>query len=118
MDKVRTQALFETLLQSVAAEPESFLGFSQAESLTLGDFIDDLDPSLSLDWNGVSFQGLPALRQHVLSEDTLAKAISAMPHGVAMQPEQIAAWVGFLAGPGGDVCSGNVIILNQGRDVR
>ena len=55
---------------------------------------------------------------NVLSEDTLAKAISAMPHGVAMQPEQIAAWVGFLAGPGGDVCSGNVIILNQGRDVR
>ena len=32
MDKVRTQALFEFLLQSVAAEPESFLGFSQAES--------------------------------------------------------------------------------------
>lgn len=66
MDKVRTQALFENLLQSVAAEPESFLGFSQAESLTLGDFIADLDPALSLDWNGVSFQGLPSLRQHVL----------------------------------------------------
>lgn len=66
MDKVRTQALFENLLQSVAAEPESFLGFSQAESLTLGDFIDDLDPGLTLDWNGVSFQGLPTLRQHVL----------------------------------------------------
>ena len=55
---------------------------------------------------------------NVLSEETLAKAISAMPRGVAMQPEQIAAWVGFLAGPGGDVCSGNVIVLNQGRDVR
>jgi len=55
---------------------------------------------------------------NVLTEDTLAKAIAAMPHGTAMQPEQIAAWVGFLAGPGGDVCSGNVIILNQGRDVR
>ena len=68
MDKVRTQALFENLLQSVAAEPESFLGFSQAESLTLGDFIDDLDPGLTLDWNGVSFQGLPALRRHVLTQ--------------------------------------------------
>ena len=68
MDKVRTQALFENLLQSVAAEPESFLGFSQAESLTLGDFINDLDPALSLDWNGVSFQGLPTLRQHVLAQ--------------------------------------------------
>ena len=68
MDKVRTQALFENLLQSVAAEPVSFLGFSQAESLTLGDFINDLDPALSLDWNGVSFQGLPTLRQHVLAQ--------------------------------------------------
>ena len=55
---------------------------------------------------------------NVLTEETLAKAISAMPHGSAMKPEQIAAWVSFLAGPGGDVCSGNVIILNQGRDVR
>ena len=55
---------------------------------------------------------------NVLSDETLAKAIAAMPHGIAMQPEQVAAWVGFLAGPGGDICSGNVIILNQGRDVR
>ena len=54
----------------------------------------------------------------VLSEETLAKAIAAMPHGCAMQPEQIASWVSFLAGAGGDVSSGNVIILNQGRDVR
>ncbi len=55
---------------------------------------------------------------NVLDEDTLAKAVAQMPHGHAMQPEQIAAWVTFLAGPGGDVSSGNVIILNQGRDVR
>ena len=76
MDKVRTQALFENLLQSVAAEPESFLGFSQAESLTLGDFINDLDPALSLDWNGVSFQGLPTLRQHVLAQAGLTDLCS------------------------------------------
>ena len=55
---------------------------------------------------------------NVLTEDVLARAISAMPHGHAMQPEQIAAWVGFLISPAGDVSSGNVIILNQGRDVR
>ena len=55
---------------------------------------------------------------NVLAEDVLARAISAMPHGHAMQPEQIAAWVGFLISPAGDVSSGNVIILNQGRDVR
>lgn len=54
----------------------------------------------------------------VLSEDVLAKAISQMPHGHAMGPAQIAGWVSFLAGPMGDVSSGNVIILNQGRDVR
>lgn len=54
----------------------------------------------------------------VVPEDVLAQALSAMPHGDAMQPEQIAAWVAFLASPAGDACSGNVIILNQGRDVR
>lgn len=54
----------------------------------------------------------------VLSEDVLARAIAAMPHGHAMQPSQIADWVGFLVSPAGDVASGNVIILNQGRDVR
>ena len=55
---------------------------------------------------------------NVLTEDVLARAISAMPHGHAMQPDQIAGWVGFLISPIGDVSSGNVIILNQGRDVR
>lgn len=55
---------------------------------------------------------------NVLTEDVLARAISAMPHGHAMQPEEIAAWVGFLISPAGDISSGNIIILNQGRDVR
>ncbi|MDP3263528.1 MAG: SDR family oxidoreductase [Tabrizicola sp.] len=54
----------------------------------------------------------------VLTKDVLARAISAMPHGHAMQPSEIAAWVGFLISPAGDVSSGNIIILNQGRDVR
>jgi hypothetical protein len=54
----------------------------------------------------------------VLSEEVLNKAISQMPRGSAMKPEEIAAWVGFLISPAGDVSSGNVIILNQGRDVR
>ena len=55
---------------------------------------------------------------NVLTEDVLARAISAMPHGHAMQPSEIAAWVGFLISPAGDISSGNIIILNQGRDVR
>jgi NAD(P)-dependent dehydrogenase (short-subunit alcohol dehydrogenase family) len=54
----------------------------------------------------------------VLTDEVLANAIAQMPHGHAMQPEQIAGWVSFLAGPMGDVSSGNVFILNQGRDVR
>ena len=54
----------------------------------------------------------------VLTADVLARAIAAMPHGHAMLPSEIAAWVAFLISPAGDICSGNVIILNQGRDVR
>ena len=54
----------------------------------------------------------------VVSQDVLDQAIAQMPHGRAMQPKEVAAWVGFLVSPAGDVSSGNVIILNQGRDVR
>jgi len=54
----------------------------------------------------------------VLSKEILEKALSQMPRGRAMKPEEIAAWVGFLISPAGDISSGNVIILNQGRDVR
>ncbi len=54
----------------------------------------------------------------VVSEEVLQKAIAAMPHGRAMQPREVAAWAGFLISEAGDVSSGNVIILNQGRDVR
>lgn len=54
----------------------------------------------------------------VVSHEVLERAIAAMPHGRAMQPEEVADWVGFLVSPAGDIASGNVIILNQGRDVR
>lgn len=54
----------------------------------------------------------------VLTEDVLQRAISAMPHGHAMDPSEIADWVAFLISSAGDVSSGNIIILNQGRDVR
>ncbi|MEQ6204547.1 SDR family oxidoreductase [Sulfitobacter sp. HNIBRBA2951] len=54
----------------------------------------------------------------VVSKEVLDNAIAQMPHGRAMQPSEIAAWVSFLISPAGDVSSGNVIILNQGRDVR
>ncbi|MBD3665363.1 SDR family NAD(P)-dependent oxidoreductase [Sulfitobacter aestuariivivens] len=54
----------------------------------------------------------------VVSKEVLEEAIAQMPHGRAMQPSEIADWVGFLVSSAGDVSSGNVIILNQGRDVR
>jgi NAD(P)-dependent dehydrogenase (short-subunit alcohol dehydrogenase family) len=55
---------------------------------------------------------------NVLSAEVLQDALAQMPHGRAMRPEEIAAWVAFLISPAGDISSGNVIILNQGRDVR
>jgi NAD(P)-dependent dehydrogenase (short-subunit alcohol dehydrogenase family) len=54
----------------------------------------------------------------VVSQEVLDAAIAQMPHGRAMRPEEVAAWVGFLISPAGDISSGNVIVLNQGRDVR
>lgn len=54
----------------------------------------------------------------VLTDDVLQEAVSKMPHGRAMEPNEVAAWVGVLISSVGDISSGNVIILNQGRDVR
>ncbi len=67
--KVTSHKLFDYLLETTAQDPpECFIGFSLARSPTLGDFLPDLDPDLSLDWNGKSFLGLPALRQRVLEQ--------------------------------------------------
>lgn len=54
---------------------------------------------------------------NVLSKEVLEEATSKMPHGHLMKPAEIAEWVRFLASPAGDISSGNIIILNQGRDV-
>jgi aspartate/methionine/tyrosine aminotransferase len=67
--KVTIHKLFDYLLETTAqGPPECFIGFSLARSPRLKDFLADLDPELSLDWNGVSFLGLPALRQRVLDQ--------------------------------------------------
>jgi aspartate/methionine/tyrosine aminotransferase len=67
--KVTIHKLFDYLLETTAAEPpECFIGFSLARSPRLKDFLAELDPALSLDWNGKSFLGLPALRQRVLDQ--------------------------------------------------
>ena len=67
--KVTIHKLFDYLLETTAQDPpECFIGFSLARSPRLKDFLPDLDPELSLDWNGQSFLGLPALRQRVLDQ--------------------------------------------------
>ena len=65
---VKIHKLFEYLLQTTTAQPEAVLGFSLAESPTLGDFLAELDPNLSLDWSNQSFQGMVSLREHVLRQ--------------------------------------------------
>ena len=66
--KVKIHTLFQYLLDTTAADPEAFIGFSLSQSPKLGDFLDALDPDLPLDWNQTSFRGLPALRDHVLCQ--------------------------------------------------
>jgi aspartate/methionine/tyrosine aminotransferase len=73
--KVTIHKLFDYLLETTAEDPpECFIGFSLARSPRLKDFLADLDPDLSLDWNGKNFLGLPALRQRVLDQAGLALA--------------------------------------------
>ena len=71
--KVKIHTLFQYLLETTDAAPEAVVGFSLAESPTLGAFLDDLDPDLSLDWNNRDFRGLPELRQHVLTHAGLSE---------------------------------------------
>ncbi len=66
--KVKIHELFQCLLETTKAEPEAIVGFSLSASPKLGDFLGDLDPALSLDWNNRDFRGLPELRSHVLTQ--------------------------------------------------
>lgn len=64
--RVKIHKLFESFLQAHAAQPEASLVHSHTQSPCLGEFLDELDPNLSLDWSGQSFRGLPALREKVV----------------------------------------------------
>lgn len=75
--KVKIHRLFEYLLETTKADPQAIVGFSLSQSPVLGDFLDDLDPALSLDWNGRDFRGLPELRDHVLAQAGLTGACNA-----------------------------------------
>ena len=70
--KVHIHKLFEYLLETTESTPEAFVGFSLSRPPQLKDFLADLDPELSLDWNGASFLGLPALREGVIAQANLA----------------------------------------------
>jgi hypothetical protein len=66
--KVKIHTLFQYLLETTDAAPEAIVGFSLSGSPKLGDYLDDLDPNQSLDWNNRDFRGLPELRDHVLEQ--------------------------------------------------
>lgn len=66
--KVEIHKMFDFLLKTTDEDPEAVIGYSLSRSPKLRDFLDDLDPDLSLDWNNRSFQGLPELREHVLRQ--------------------------------------------------
>ena len=66
--KVKIHTLFQYLLETTQSKPEAIVGFSLSQSPRLGDFLDDLDPDLPLDWNNRDFSGLPELKEHVLRQ--------------------------------------------------
>ena len=65
--KVKAHTLFNNFMTALETRPEASVVHSLAASPRLGDFLDELDPELSLDWSGQSFQGLPELREKVLA---------------------------------------------------
>lgn len=74
--KVKIHKLFEYLLETTTAEPEAIVGFSLSSAPVLGDYLADLDPAQSLDWNGRDFRGLPELREHVLRQAGLMETLT------------------------------------------
>ena len=66
--KVKIHTLFQYLLETTDAAPEALVGFSLSGSPKLGDYLADLTPEQSLDWNNRDFRGLPELRDHVLAQ--------------------------------------------------
>jgi aspartate/methionine/tyrosine aminotransferase len=65
--RVKLHKLFEYFLAALKAKPEASVVHSLGASPRLGDFLEDLDPNLSLDWSAQSFQGLPSLREKVVA---------------------------------------------------
>ena len=64
---VKSHRFFDDFQAALAANPETSVVHSLAASPRLSDFLEDLDPDLSLDWSAQSFQGMPALREKVVA---------------------------------------------------
>ncbi len=75
--RVKIHKLFEIFLRAHAAQPRASIVHSLADPPLLGEFLDELDPKLSLDWSGQSFQGLPSLREKVVTRWGYAPACDA-----------------------------------------
>ena len=69
---VQIHSLFEKFQAALEADLDASVVHSLGASPRLGDFLEDLDPNLSLDWSAQSFQGMPALRQKILARTGLA----------------------------------------------
>ena len=75
--RVKMQKLLKNFMLALDTQPHASIVHSLAASPALGDFLDDLDPNLSLDWSAESFQGLPSLREKVLARMGYAPACHA-----------------------------------------
>ncbi len=75
--RVKIHKLFESFMASLEAKPEASVVHSMAQPPRLGDFLDELDPDLLLDWSGQSFQGMPSLREKVVQRWGYAPVCSA-----------------------------------------
>jgi aspartate/methionine/tyrosine aminotransferase len=75
--RVKMHKLFQNFLAALEAQPEASVVHSMTASPRLGDFLDELDPGLSLDWSAQSFQGLTELRDRVIARMGYAPACTA-----------------------------------------
>ena len=73
--QVRAHELFKRFMAAMEAQPQASVVHSLAEPPRLGDFLDALDPNMSLDWSAQDFQGLPSLREKVLARTGIKTSI-------------------------------------------
>ncbi len=64
---VEAHELFKRFLAAMEDQPEASVVHSLADPPKLGEFLDALDPDLPLDWSALDFQGLPSLREKIIT---------------------------------------------------